>query len=337
MTDFDASSHSRRSRRRQLILAGAAAPLLAGAPALQANTYPTRTIRLVCPFPAGGAADTVSRLVAGALGQELGQSVIVENRGGAGGNLAGEMVARGDADGYNLLVAGQAILAINKPLYSRLNYDPERDFRYVGIIASMPNVLIAHPQALPVKDIKEFVAYCKARPGDVTYGSNGIGSLSHLTTELMASQGGFKLLHVPYKGAAPLMVDLLAGRIACCLTGSAAAVPLVVEGKVKALAVTTAQRISALADVPTLKESGFPELEAPTWFAVVAPSGVPAPILERLQAAMAKATGTPEYKAALDRVASIIEPLNPSAGEAMLARERAMWATAVRQSGATTD
>lgn len=334
-----ASDPSHVNTRRRLLLA--AAPLAAsafsgGARAAAAGAdYPTRQLTLVCPFPAGGSADTVSRLAAHALAAELGQSVVVENKAGAGGNIAADYVARAPADGYTLLVAGQAILAINKPLYRKLPYDAEKQFRFVSMIASMPNVLVINPKTVPVAGIKEFVAYVKAHPGDVSYGSNGVGSLSHLTTEMLAKAGGMKFLHVPYKGSAPLMVDLVAGRLGFCFTGSALAAQMVKEGSVKALAVTTSERIRALADVPTLVESGFPELNAPSWFSIVAPSGVKPEVFARLSTAMARVTASPDYIAALDKAASIVEPMDPAAGEARLKRERAFWTEAVTMTGAT--
>lgn len=333
----DQPSSAVNTPRRRLLAAAAATVATTAFGSARAEQFPARTIKLVCPFPAGGSADAVSRLIAQALTAELGQTVVVENKAGAGGNIAADMVARSPADGYTLLVAGQAIMAINQALYKKLPYDPEKDFRFVSMIASMPNVLITNPQALPARNVKELVAQAKAKPGHVSYGSNGIGSLAHLTTALMANAAGLDLLHVPYRGASPIMVDLLAGRLGFCFTGSAQAVQMVQEGKVRALAVTSGSRISALPDVPTLVESGFPEMDVAPWFAVVAPSGVPAPVYDRLQKACAKVTESKQYGAELDRLSSIALTVSPQAGEALLKRERTLWAGAVKTTGASAD
>lgn len=326
--------------RRRLL---AAAPLLgatfaSGGPlkAAPASAYgSTRPINLICPFPPGGSADTVSRLMAKALALELGHNVLVVNKSGAGGNIAADYVARSPADGYTLLVAGQAILAINQSLYKTLSYNPARDFQFISMIASMPNVLVIHPSTIPVNTFQEFIEHSRRHPGTVTYGSNGIGSLSHLTTEMLAKSEGISFMHVPYKGASDLMVDLLAGRIGFCLTGSALAADLAKAGKVKALAVTTQSRIAALPGVPSLVELGLKDMNVPTWFALMAPSGAPKPIVEALVAATKKITTSPAYATDLDKVASISESITPAQGEAQLKHERAFWAEAVKMTGAT--
>ncbi len=336
MTQSNPLSPRRSPSRRTLLGAAIAAPLGAlAARSAWAQEFPSRPLQLVVPFPAGGSADSLSRIAAGALSKQIGQSVVVVNRDGAAGNIAAEYVARSAADGYTMLVAGQAILAINKPLFGKLGYDPETEFAYLSMLGTMPNVLIAHPQALPVRSVAELVERAKQRPGEVTYGSNGVGSLSHLTAEVLASSANIKLLHVPYRGAAPMMVDLLAGRIGFCFTGSALAVQLVKEGKVRALAVSTNKRLAQLPDVPTLVESGFPKLDAPTWFAAVAPSATPAPVLQKLRAAFAAVTASQAYREALEKQAIEAVQLKSQDSDSYLARERAIWAEAVRSSGAT--
>jgi tripartite-type tricarboxylate transporter receptor subunit TctC len=303
----------------------------AGLGALSSGTV--RPLRLIVPFAAGGPTDVMARGLAQVLSAKIGQPVLVENVPGAGGNIAAARVAASPPDGNTLLVAGQAIMAINKPLYGRLSYDPERDFSWVGLLGSVPNVLVAHPQAVPARTMAEFVEL--ARRQTLSYGSNGQGSLSHLTTELMASLAGVRFLHVPYQGAAPQRTDLLAGRIGFTLVGPATALPLVRSGNLHALAVSTARRAAALPEVPTLVESGFPSLDAPVWFAAVAPAATPPATLGNLRQAFDAALSDPAYAAEMDRQLGQVEHIGVEAATALLARERKLWADAVRITGAS--
>ena len=328
--------HTSITPARLQVLALAVALCLTTA-ASWAQGYPDKPLRVVVPLAAGGPADVMTRINATALAAQLGQPVVVENKPGAGGNIAAEFVARSPADGYTLLVAGQAILAINKPLYGKLNYDPEADFRFVGIMGSLPNVLVTNPDAIPAKNMKEFIEYARGKPGAVSYGSNGVGSLSHLTAEVMASAAKVKMLHVPYQGANPQMTDLLSGRIGFSFIASSTTLPLIQSGKLRALAVSTATRLAQLPDVPTLVEAGFPMLDAPTWFGIVAPAAMPPAALARLRAAFAAAIATPAYAEEMDRRSTIVVKLSTEAGEALLARERKTWSDAVRTTGATSN
>lgn len=321
--------------RRDLIrwaLAGTAVALAGGA---RGQAFPSRPVRLVVPFAAGGPADTLARATATALAVQLKEQVIVENRPGAGGNIAAAYVAGSPPDGHTLLVAGQAILAINKALYASLPYDPEKDFAWIGMMGSFPNVLVSNPQAVPAQSLAELIDLARAKPGQISYGSNGIGSQSHLTVEVMAQVANVKFLHVPYQGAAPQRADLLSGRIGFSFIGASTTVPLVRSGQLRALAVSTGSRVAVLPDVPTLVESGFPTLDTPTWFGAVAPAATPAPTLAALRAAFAAAIATPEYAAEMGKQASLIASVGPQAAEALLARERKVWAEAVRTTGAT--
>ena len=320
--------------RRTLLGAALGAPFAFRA---AADTYPSRNPRLIVPFPAGGPTDVLARIAAERVSPSLGQQLIVENRSGAGGNLAGEMVNRSDADGYTLLVAGQAILAINKALYKKLSYDPATDFAFVGMLGVIANVLLVNPKAVPVNSVDALIALAKRKPGEISYGSNGPGSLTHLTTAIMAHQAGAEFLHVPYQGAAPLMTDLVAGRIGMTLTAASAALPLVQAGQLRALAVTTGQRSRFSPDIPTLVESGFPGLDAPTWFGVVVRTPTPAPILARLRAEFNSVITSDGYSKALEKSSMEILLVPPGVSDQFLAKERKLWADAVKVAGVALD
>jgi tripartite-type tricarboxylate transporter receptor subunit TctC len=320
--------------RRALLGAALGAPFASRA---FADTYPSRSPRLIVPFPAGGPTDVLARIAAERVSPSLGQQLIVENRAGAGGNLAGEMAARSEADGYTLLVAGQAILAINKALYKKLSYDPATDFAFVGMLGVIANVLLVNPTAVPVNSLAELIALAKSKPGEISYGSNGPGSLTHLTTAIMAHQAGVEFLHVPYQGAAPLMTDLLAGRIGMTLTAASAALPLVQSGQLRALAVTTGQRSRFSPDIPTLVESGFPSLDAPTWFGVVVRTPTPAPILGKLRGEFNSVITSEGYSKALEKSAMEVLPVPPDTADQFLAKERKLWSDAVKVTGVSLD
>lgn len=311
-----------------------------GAPfALQAraDTYPSRNPRMIIPFAAGGPTDVLARIAAERVSGRLGQQVIVESRVGAGGNIAGDVIARNEADGYTLLVAGQAILAINKALYKKLSYDPATDFTFVGMLGVIANVLLVNPDAVPVNSLAELIALAKKKPGEIAYASNGPGSLTHLTTAIMAHQAGIELLHVPYQGASPLMTDLLAGRVGMTFTAASAALPLVKSGKLRALAVTTGKRSRFAPDIPTLVESGFPSLDAPTWFAVVARAKTPAPILTKLRTQFNAVIGSDDYAAALEKRSMEVMLVPPETSDQFLAKERKLWSDAVNLTGVKLD
>jgi tripartite-type tricarboxylate transporter receptor subunit TctC len=337
MTDIDSTTpHGARGMsRRTLLRAGAAIPAVAlSARTAWAADFPSRPVHLIVPFPAGGSSDSLARIAAAALSSQLGQSVVVENRGGAGGNIAADYLARSPADGYTLLEAGQGIMAINRVLYKHVSYD-SRKFEYVGMMGDNANVLLVNPKALPVNSVAELVQMAKAEPGKITFGSNGIGSLSHLTAEVFQTAAGIKCLHVPYRGAAPMATDLRAGRIAFCFTGSTLAVSLAATGALRALAVTTSQRIDQLKDVPTFVELGYPMLDAPSWWALMAPPGTPAPVLAVLRNAFAKVAAQPSYQQTLRKQATLPVTLPVDKAAAFFAHQRQVWEQAVKSSGAT--
>jgi len=323
-----------RWSRRAMLAAALGALLPARA---QAQAFPSRSPRLIVPFPAGGPADILARIGAEQVSARLGQQIVVDSRPGAGGNLAGELVARSEADGYTLLVAGQSILAINKALYRSLSYDPATDFAFVGMLGVMANVLLVNPRTLPVHSVAELIALAKTRPGEISYGSNGPGSLTHLTMEIMARESGTKFLHVPYRGSAPLMTDLLGGRLDMCFTGASLALPSIQSGQLRALAVSTRTRSRYSRDLPTLVESGFPSLDAPTWFAVVVRAATPTPIVERLRKEFNEVIASKGYARSLETHAIETELVPPDTADAFLARERALWGDAVKAAGVVAD
>jgi tripartite-type tricarboxylate transporter receptor subunit TctC len=320
--------------RRTLLGAALVTPFSAAA---HAQAYPSRNPRIIVPFPAGGPTDVLTRIAADRVSPLLGQKLVVENRGGAGGNIAGDTAARAEADGYTLLVAGQAILAINKALYKKLSYDPAADFKFVGMLGVIANVLLVNPSTVPVNTVAELIALAKQKPGEISYASNGPGSLTHLTTAVLAHEAGINLLHVPYQGAAPLMTDLLAGRIGMTFTAASAALPLVQSGQLRALAVTTGERSRFAPNLPTLVESGFPSLAAPTWFGVVVHTGTPESIVKKLRADFDTVITSAEYAQALDKQSMEIMRIPPEAADGFLAKERALWSEAVKITGVSID
>src|SRR5688500_742964 len=253
-------------------------------PGTGAQTYPSRAIRIVVPFAAGGTSDVPSRAIGQRLTEEWKQPVIIENRPGAGANIGAEVVVKSAPDGYTLLCAS-TIHTINPSLYSKLGYDPVRDFTPITLIAATSQVLAVHP-SLPVKTVKEFIAYARKRPGELNYSSAGNGSQPHLTSELFKSRTGISIVHVPYKGGPPAMTDLLAGQVALTFATAPSAVPHAKSGRLRALGVSTAQRISALPDVPTIAEAGVPGFEASGSNGLVGPAGMPPAVVERLNAAV---------------------------------------------------
>lgn len=302
-----------------------------------AQEFPSRPVKIIVPFPPGGATDALARLAADGLSPRFAQPVVVENRPGAGGGIATEFVIRSPADGYTVLVAGQGALFINKALRKDLPYDPETDLTFVGMIGSFPNVIVSHPDTVPAKSMAEFIRLAQEKPGGLSYGSNGVGSLSHLTTEMVAKEAGVKFLHVPYQGAAPQMADLLAGRIGFSIIATQTVMPLIRQGKLRALAVSTRSRYPGLADTPTLIEAGFPNLDVPVWFAIVAPTKTPAPVLARLREGLNAVVSAPNYVAELAKREAQPMPLGVEQSKALFARESRFWTDAVKTTGATAN
>jgi len=291
-----------QARRRAFALAAAGLFATAGLAlpgrASAQPAWPAKPITLVIPFPPGGSADVIGRLVGQRLSDELGQPVIIDNRPGAGTAIAAGLVAKSPADGYTLFLGSGSTFTANPAIRSNLPYDTLKSFDPIAIVARIPLIVLANKD-VPVNNVKEFVAAIKATPDKYAYASFGAGTTSHFTGEIVLHAVGAKLMHVPYKGSAPAMTDLIGGQVPFSVDTVTAAIPQLKAGKVKAIAVTTAKRSSQLPDVPTFAEAGYKDIDADTWIMLVAPKGTPAPVRERLEKTVAKIVATPAAKAAL--------------------------------------
>src|SRR5713226_1415785 len=303
--------------------------------ALAQESYPSRPLRFILPFPPGGGTDILGRLIAERLAANLGQPVVTENRGGAGGNVGAEAAARSAPDGYTIVLVAPS-LAISPSLYSKLNYDPVKDFAPVGLVAQVPNVMITHP-SVPAQTLAEFIALAKSKPGGMNFGSGGSGTSNHLAGELFNIVAGVKLVHVPYKGVNLAMNDVLSGQIHFVVIGIPAAAPHIRAGKLRALALIAPQRSPALPDVPTIAEAGLPNFEVTTWYGVLAPAGTPGPVVTRLNAELVKIMHAPELKERLAAMATDPMTSTPEEFGTYIKREIAKWGEVVRQPGLKAD
>ena len=297
-----------------------------------AQEYPTRPVRYVVPFTAGGGGDIIIREVAQRLTARLGQTVIVDNRAGAGGSLGTEVVARAAPDGYTLLMANVAPMAINVSVYKKLNYDPLKDFAPVTLLASFPNILVLHP-SLPARTLPQLIVLARAKPGQLTYASAGAGSTTHLAAEFFKSRAQVDLIHVPYKGGGAALIDLVAGQVTLYFSSMPAALPMVRTGRLRALGVTGLARSIAAPEVPTIAESGFPGFEAVTWIGAVAPAGTPPAIVARLNKELVEIMQAADMREKM--IAQGAEPLTntPEQFAAYIKSEIGKWAAVVRQAG----
>jgi tripartite-type tricarboxylate transporter receptor subunit TctC len=325
----------RRSRARALVLALGAFAILVPA-AAPAQTYPAKPIRLVVPFPAGGSLDVVARAIGQKLTEAWGQPVVIDNRPGAGGNIGADLVAKSPADGYTILEGALSTHAVNVSLYGKLPYDPVRDFEPITLVAVTPNVLVLNP-SVPANSVKELIAYAKANPGKLSFGSGSNGSAGHLAGELFKIEAGVDMVHVPYKGAAPAMQDLLAGRTQLMFDNLANAMQQVRAGKLKALAVTTAHRSALVPDLPTLAEAGLPGFDISTWWGFLAPAGTPKEIVAKWNAEVIRILNTPEMKAFFAQQGAEPSPTSPEEFAALIRREIPKYAKIVKASGAKVD
>ncbi len=329
---------ARRITRRAAVAAAcvsaataALLPLSAGA-----QNYPAKTITIIVPFAAGGTTDILARIVAQGMGSELGQPVVVDNRAGAGGNIGGQLAARAPADGYTLFMGTVGTHAINAALYKKMPFDPIKDFAPLTRVANVPNLLVANPSQ-PFKTVPELIAYAKAHPGKINFGSSGSGSSIHLSGELFKSMAKVDMQHVPYKGSAPAVTDLLGNQIAIMFDNMPSAIQHVRSGKLRAIAVTTATRSPELPDVPTVAESGVPGYEATSWFGMFAPAGTPAPVVAKLNATIVKVLAQPEIKKKLAEQGAEAAGETPEQFAAFIQKESVKWGKVVKESGASVD
>jgi tripartite-type tricarboxylate transporter receptor subunit TctC len=300
-----------------------------------AQSYPSRPVRFIVPFPPGGGNDIVGRIVAQRLSEALGVPVIVDNRGGAGGTIGTDITSKAPPDGHTLLV-NNISLAVNATLMPKLPYDTLKDLAPVSLLGRQPNVLVVSP-SLPAGSVKELLALARARPGQMTYGSGGIGTASHLATEMLKLMTRTDLVHVPYKGLGPALTDLMGGRVQLIISTLASALPQVKAGKLKPLAVTTAGRTAFLPDLPTVAEAGVPGYEFSTWYGLLVPGATPRAIVERLNAETVKILGSPSLKEQLAAQGLEATPSSPVEFSAYLESEVAKWGQVVKASGAKPD
>ncbi|SEA71836.1 tripartite tricarboxylate transporter substrate binding protein [Variovorax sp. YR216] len=318
-----------------LIACASALPMVPAAHA--EGAFPDKPLMLVVPFPPGGPTDAMARTLAAEIKEHIGQTMIVENRGGAGGNIGAEFVARAPADGYVLLFGTSGPLAINSSLYRKINYDPSKSFAPVIQVGHLPNILVVNP-SVPAKNVKELIAYAKSNPGKLSYASSGNGASSHLAGVLFNSMAGVDLQHIPYKGTGPALTDLLGGQVSMSFTDVLTAMPYLKSGKLRALGVTTAQRSQALPDVPTLAEQGLKGYDVSVFFGIVAPAGTPPDRVKKLNEAFAKVLASPKVKQQF--ASQGLEPAPSTSPEALarfIPEQMSMWATVVKQSGAQLD
>jgi tripartite-type tricarboxylate transporter receptor subunit TctC len=312
-----------------------AAPLSYGAPATAAD-YPNRPVTLVVAFPPGGPSDVLARIVGKKMGDLLNQTFVIENRPGAGGNIAGEAVARASHDGYTLLMGNNSILATNASLYKHLGYNPEKDFAPITLIGSQANILVVNPD-VPAHSLKELIALAKAQPGKLNFASSGYGAAAHLSGELFKTDAKIDIVHVPYKGAAPALQDVIAGHDQMMFATAASVVGHIRGGKVRALAVTTMKRTKILPDLPTMDEAGLKGFEASTWHGLVAPAGTPPDVIAKLHEAAIKALADPGVQASLEKLGVDIVGDTPAEFQAYIGKEIPKWTAIVKASGATVD
>ena len=301
-----------------------------------AQNFPTKPITIIVPFSAGGTTDILARIVGQGLSTELGQSVVVDNKPGAGGNIGGSLAAKAAADGYTLFMGTVGTHAINQSLYKKMPFDPVKDFAPLSRVATVPNLLVAHPSQ-PFKTVKEMIAYAKANPGKITYGSPGSGASPHVSGELFKSMTGTDLLHFPFRGSAPAMTDLLGGQTSVMFDNMPSAIQHVRSGKLRPIAVTTAKRSPELPDVPTIAEAGVPGYEATSWFGMFAPAGTPKPVLDKLHAALVKVLKQPDVQKKIAEQGGDVVAETPEQFAAFIKAESAKWSKVVKESGASLD
>jgi len=320
-------------RNYWLALAGCAAVLLTIVVPAQAQNYPSRPIRLVVPYPSGASSnDILARQVAPRLADRLGQNVVVDNRSGASGNIGADIVAKSPADGHTLLYGTGGLFSIGPHLYKKLPYSPEKDLVPVALIAVVPYMLVVNA-ALPVKNVQEFITYVKARPGKLSFASSGVGGTPHLCLEMLKMVAGLDMLHVPYKGGAPAVIDTIAGQTQSYCAGLAATMPHVRAGRLKALGVTTLKRSPGAADMPTLDEQGLKGFDVNSWGAIFVPAKTPKTVVDTLHQALAAVMNTDEMRNTLVKQGMDPVLLGPKKFAAQIREESARWAKVIKSAG----
>ena len=316
----------------------ACALVLATTPVYEAaaQAFPSKPVKLVIPFPPGGSLDNIGRLIAQKLSETWGQQVVIENKPGAGGNIGADLVAKSPADGYSVVMGALSTHAVNPSLYAKMPYDAAKDFAPISLVAITPNVLIVNA-AMPVTSVKEMIAYAKANPGRTNFGSGSNGSAGHLAGELFKLETGTDVAHIPYKGGAPALQALLAGDTQFMFDNLANAMAQVKGGKVRAIAVTTAQRSKLAPDLPTMAEAGMPGFDISTWFGLLAPAGTPPDVIAKWNADVVKVLNSPDVREKMLAQGADPAPQTPAEFASFIAREREKYARIVKASGARVD
>lgn len=327
------TSHPRRLRTWRAVATAALA--LSAAAGAWAQAYPAKAIKLVVPYAPGGSADIAARLITDEWGKALGGSLFIENKGGAGGNIGVDMVAKSAPDGYTIGLQTVS-LAINPSLTAKMPYDTLKDLAPIGMVASSQHVLVVN-NALPAKNVKELVALLKAKPGQYSYGSAGAGSTFHMSAELFKAVAGTPIVHIPYRGGGPAMIDTMSGQVAMSFPVLSAAQPHVQAGKLRALGVTGTKRSPLMPDVPTIAEAGLPGYTFETWFIVFAPAGTPKPIIDKLNTSLNQALNTPALRERMARDGFDPTPSTPEQARARLEQEMPQWAKLIKERGITAE
>lgn len=323
-------------KRRDVMIAAASAAALPGLSWAQ-DRYPGKPVRLIVPFPPGGPTDMMGRAAARAMSERLGQSFVVENRAGAGGNIGTDAAAKAAPDGYTIALSAISSLAIAPHMYSKMPFDVAKDLAPISLVGTTPCAIVANPNA-PFSDLKGLIAYAKANPGKISYATSGIGTSNHLAAELLQSVAGIQLTHVPYKGSSQIVPDLISGVVPVSMESSlVTTLQHVKAGKLKAIAVTSAQRAPVWPDVPTVAESGYPGFEVESWFGLVAPAATPPAIVQKLQAAWAAGAATAEARTAFDNIPANLRVTKPAEFAAFIKSEDQRWGELIRKLGIKAD
>nr|WP_218628327.1 MULTISPECIES: tripartite tricarboxylate transporter substrate binding protein [unclassified Variovorax] len=323
-------------QRRTLLTGLAAAGATTLAPWAHAQNYPDQVIKWVVPYPAGGGTDVIARTLSEAMRVPLGQSIVIDNRPGASTNIGADIVAKSKPDGYTIMSADNAVLAFNEFLFSKLPFNPEKDFSYIGAIGRFPLALVVNP-AFPAKDFKEFLANAKANPGQLNYASPGNGSPHHLAMEMFKHRTGTFITHIPYRGAAPAMADVMGGQVPCMFLDLASGLSIMQSGKVRVLAIGSAQRSKLLPNVPTLAEVGVPNTEVFAFQGVLGPAGLPAPVVTRLNAELNKSFGNPAVQKRFEDFGMEPLPGTPAQFAALARAEANRWGPIIKAQGIKLD